>query len=359
MSEKQTAKKSKASLVMKKRIYIIYTGGTLGMKRTKRGYAPYKGYLQKLMALMPELNDEIMPLYEINEYDPLLDSANMTPKDWRKVARDIEKNYHLYDGFLILHGTDTMAYTASALAFMLKGLTKPVILTGSQIPLCEVRNDASKNIVTALLIAANYQVPEVCLFFGSTLLRGCRATKADATGFNAFISPNFPPLGNAGIEIEIKNDLVSAPSYSGQSFEAHIIEEPMRLTVLRLFPGISAKIVQSILKAPLKGAILETYGVGNACYKNNKLMEVLEEATKSNIVIVNCTQCIRGTVQMDNYVTGSALEKVGVISGYDMTIEATLAKMYYLFGLGLPPSVVKDTMQKNLRGEITLPRVSF
>ncbi|MCU1348290.1 MAG: ansA, partial [Acidobacteria bacterium] len=184
---------------MKKRVYVAYTGGTIGMERTAGGYVPRPGYLQKQMAAMPELRHASMPKFTIHEYAPLLDSSNMTPREWVKIAHDIARHYDDYDGFVVLHGTDTMAYTSSALPFMLHGLRKPVIISGSQIPLCEVRNDARENLITSLLIAATYDIPEVCLYFGGKLLRGCRAVKVSADGFAAFDSPNHPPLGTVGI----------------------------------------------------------------------------------------------------------------------------------------------------------------
>src|ERR1043165_7349962 len=193
---------------MRKRVYIAYTGGTIGMNRTRGGYCPEPGHLQRQMAQMPELEHPSMPSYTIHEDAPLLDSSNITPAEWVKIAHDVDAHYARYDGFVVLHGTDTMAYTASALPFMLHGLGKPVILTGSQIPLCEVRNDARENLITSLLIAAKYDIPEVCLYFGGKLLRGCRAVKVSASGFAAFASPNVPPLGTVGIDIEIAWDLV-------------------------------------------------------------------------------------------------------------------------------------------------------
>jgi L-asparaginase len=185
---------------VRKRVYIAHTGGTIGMKRTRAGYTPQAGYLQALMTEMPELRHDSMPAYTIHDYRPLLDSSNMTPSEWVTIAHDIAGHYREYDGFVVLHGTDTMAYTASALPFMLHGLGKPVVITGSQIPLCEIRNDARENLITSLLIAANHDIPEVCLYFGGKLLRGCRAVKVSADGFAAFDSPNFPPLGTVGIE---------------------------------------------------------------------------------------------------------------------------------------------------------------
>src|SRR5437763_14217572 len=206
---------------MRKRVYIAYTGGTIGMTPTRDGYTPARGSLQKRMAEMPELRHPSMPSYRIQEYDPLLDSSNMTPAEWVKIARDIASVYDEYDGFVVLHGTDTLAYTSSALPFMLRGLGKPVIVTGSHIPLCEVRNDARENLITSLLIASSYAIPEVCLYFGGKLLRGCRAVKVSADGFAAFDSPNFPQLGAAGIDIEINWNYVR----SADASEPLVVEE--------------------------------------------------------------------------------------------------------------------------------------
>ncbi len=186
-----------------KRLYIAYTGGTIGMRRTAEGYAPAPGFLAAQMAVMPELVDPAMPAYDLHEYEPLLDSSNMRPADWVRIGRDIVKHYDDYDGFVVLHGTDTMAYTASALPFFIGGLGKPVIITGSQIPLSEVRNDARSSLVTSMLIASSAAVSEVCLYFGNKLLRGCRATKVHADGLDAFDSPNYPPLGRVGVDVDI------------------------------------------------------------------------------------------------------------------------------------------------------------
>lgn len=339
-----------------KHVYIAYTGGTIGMKKTAEGYVPVPGYLQKQMQRLPELDSSALPAYTIREYDPLLDSSNMTPDDWLKIADDIASHYDRYDGFVVLHGTDTMAYTASALPFMLQGLQKPVIITGAQIPLCELRNDARDNLITAMLIAADFAIPEVCLCFGSKLLRGNRAIKVDADGFDAFDSPNFPALGTVGIEIKINWDLVLPPAQT----PAPVVVKPMResrVAVLRLFPGISADIVRNVLRPPIKGLVLETYGVGNGP-EDPDLIEALKAASRQGIVIINCTQCIKGSVNMDGYATGSALAGAGVISGFDLTVEAALAKMAYLFSRNLTPEAVKKMMPVDMRGELSRPQVN-
>ncbi|HEX7831739.1 MAG TPA: asparaginase [Thermoanaerobaculia bacterium] len=338
---------------MKKRVYIVYTGGTIGMRRRRPGYVPEPGYLQEQMSsTMPELRHESMPSYTIHEYDPLLDSSNMTPREWVKIARDVEANYDRYDGFIVLHGTDTMAYTASALPFLLGNLRKPVIITGSQIPLCEIRNDARENLITSLMLAANYAIPEVCLYFGGKLLRGCRATKVSADGFAAFDSPNFPPLGNVGIDIEVNWDLVRA-ARGAKKLVVKELKRPV-VSALRLFPGISPELVRNVLRPPLQGLVLEAYGVGNGPDQDREFIDALREAVDRGVVIVDCTQCLEGTVDLHEYAAGSALARAGVISGFDMTAEAALAKLYYLWGLGYSSPRVKEEMQKDLRGELTL-----
>jgi L-asparaginase len=324
------------------------------MKRVNGRYQPIPNYLQELMAANPAFHHPDLPDYTIHQYDPLLDSPNMTPVDWTNIGRDICRNYDDYDGFIVLHGTDTMAYTASALAFILADLDKPVILTGSQIPLCEIRNDAQDNLITSLLIAANEAIPEVCLYFDSHLFRGCRVVKVNASGFDAFDSPNFPPLAKAGTHINVNKRLVhqQAPT-SGACLQP--IAETAVVGALRLFPGISANMVENILQPPLRGLVLETYGSGNAPTNDRQFLDALAEAAGRGIVIVDCTQCLRGTVNLTQYATGSALADAGVISGYDMTAEAALTKLAFLLSQDLPVDEIKKLMREDLRGELTRP----
>lgn len=335
------------------RVYIAYTGGTIGMARTDDGYAPLAGFLAEQLAVMPELRTPPMPEVTVHEYETLLDSANMTPANWYQIAQDIAAHYDDYDGFVVLHGTDTMAYTASALPFMLEGLAKPVVVTGSQIPLCELRSDGRANLINSLLVAGGYDLPEVCLCFGDKLLRGCRSQKVEADGLSAFNSPNFPPLGRFGIDIDLAHDLILPPQ-AGPLTVQPIVNPPV--AVLRLFPGITADLLRTLLQPPLRGLVLETYGVGNGPERDPEFLSALDEAIQRGIVIVACTQCVRGSVDLSAYRTGSALAHVGVVSGGDMTTEAALAKMFYLFARGYPPETIRHQMQIDLRGELTLHR---
>ena len=335
----------------KKHIYIAYTGGTIGMKPSSKGFIPAAGYLTETLAKMPEFHRQEMPNFTIHEYDNLLDSSDMVPSDWQSIALDIEINYDKYDGFIILHGTDTMAYTSSALSFMLEGLQKPVIVTGSQIPLAQIRSDGQANLLNALFIAANYPIPEVTLFFNNKLFRGNRVRKVDADGFNAFDSPNFPPLINAGIHIEV-NHRVSPLIAKQRSLRVSDIQS-QPIGMLSLYPGISSTVLTNIIQQPVNALILLSYGVGNAP-QNPQLLSQIELATKQGIVVVNCTQCMRGRVDMSGYANGKYVEETGVISGKDITPEAALAKLHYLLSKSdLSLAQIREKMAIDLCGEMT------
>ena len=349
-----------------KHIYIAYTGGTIGMTRSADGWQPLPGFLAEAMAAMPELEAEGMPTYEIHEFEPLLDSSNMTPEGWIRIARQIDENYfNGYDAFIVLHGTDTMAYTASALSMFLAGLDKPVIMTGSQIPLCQPRNDARENLVTALQIAGDDQAPkEVCVYFNDLLLRGCRSTKMDCDGFGAFGSPNVEPLGKIGIYFEyrvafnrhlFRKQPTDGPNVPpGAAITAAPATQPARVGALRLYPGISMDVLRAALAEPTRGLVLECFGVGNGPDHDREFIRTLTEASR-RVAVVDVTQCPSGGVYLGDYATGAAMKAAGVIPGADLTCEAALAKLFYLFQLGLSLDQVKTIMPLDIRGELTGP----
>lgn len=334
---------------MKKRIYIAYTGGTIGMKASKDGFIPIKGHLTESIMKVPDFHRSEMPEFTINEYSPLIDSSDMTPNDWQLIANDIYRHYDDYDGFVVLHGTDTMAYTSSALSFMFENLSKPIIVTGSQIPFSQLRSDGQENLLNALYIAANYPISEVGLFFNNKLFRGNRSIKAYADGFDAFDSPNMPALLEAGINIKVK-----AGKLSDGLTAKPILHQmtPQPVGVVHLYPGISAELIENVIKQPVKALILKSYGVGNAP-QNQAILACLSKANNNGIIIVNCSQCIRGTVNMGGYATGSALSQCGVISGIDMTLEAALTKLHFLLSSEFSTEQIKQQMCTNLRGELT------
>lgn len=334
---------------MKKRIYIAYTGGTIGMKPSEDGYIPQKQHLTDAIMKTPDFHRKEMPEFTINEYHPLIDSSNMSPADWQHIADDIKKHYDDYDGFVVLHGTDTMAYTSSALSFMLENLSKPVIVTGSQIPFSQLRSDGKENLLNSLYIAANFPINEVGLYFNNKLFRGNRSIKAYADGFNAFDSPNLPPLLEAGINIKLIEGKISQPVSQPLKL-AQITPQP--IGVVHLYPGISVDVIKNIIKQPVKALIIRSYGVGNAP-QNQAMLDCLKQANDDGIVIVNCSQCIKGKVNMKGYATGNALSKIGVISGNDMTLEATLTKLHYLLSKEYSHDKICQLLEVNLRGELS------
>lgn len=337
-------------------VLLIYTGGTIGMIENPETGALENFNFEELLEHVPELKRFN---YHISTYqfDPPIDSSDMEPSCWAKMVKIINANYDKYDGFVILHGTDTMAYTASALSFMLENLGKPVILTGSQLPIGMLRTDGKENLITAIEIAAAKHadgtpiVPEVCIFFENELMRGNRTTKINAENFNAFRSYNYPILATAGIHIRYDEHQIRRPNPSLPMKPHYVFDS--NVVVLTLFPGIQESIVHSVLHVPgLKAVVLKTFGSGNAP-QQEWFIKQLREATDRGIVIVNITQCQRGAVEMSRYETGLHLPGAGVISGYDCTPECAVTKLMFLLGHGLSIEEVRRQMDSNLAGEIT------
>lgn len=341
-------------------ILIIYTGGTIGMVEN-----PATGVLEAfdftyLNKNVPELNRFGCNI-SVEQFDPHIDSSAITPQEWIRIAEIIRDNYDSHDGFVVLHGTDTMSYTACALSFLLNNLSKPVILTGSQLPIGKLRTDGKENLITAIEIAAakingKARVPEVCIFFENYLMRGNRTSKVSADQFNAFDSFNYPQLAYAGIDIKYNDGAIMQLPHDMPPFSISTNLNP-NVGILKLYPGITREVVESYLAIPgLKGIVLETFGSGNAPM-DEWFLEALEKAVKNGKVIVNVTQCVTGYVDMTRYETGHLLEKIGLVSGYDSTSECALVKLMYLFGQNLSPEEVKCQMCLPLRGEISIEGV--
>ncbi len=335
---------------MESKILIIYTGGTIGMDRSEKGYMPKKGFLGEILKSIPALYSDAMPKWELLEMDPLLDSSNMTVVEWNMIGSIIEENYDKYDGFVILHGTDTMAYTASALSFSLENLQKPVIITGSQIPLFEVRNDGLDNLLTSMLIAGEGRIKEVALCFANELYRGNRATKVSASDLHAFGSPNYPPLAKIGTTIAY-NSMIPERYHEGQ-FRVQRLER-IPIGIIKVFPGIQFDLFEEIMTESLKGIVLETFGAGNIPGAADAILPIVRKAWENGTVLVICSQCLKGEVSLGTYETSSALKSAGAVCAYDMTTEAAVAKLYYLFSCGHDAKTVKRMMEEDLSGEIS------
>lgn len=361
-------------------VLVLYTGGTIGMVKTDKGvYAPQAGKLENGIREFPNLHDEkyatenflkvndklplVLPkmdyshkrlVYVIYEYEPLLDSSNMTMDDWIHIALDIKEFYDLFDGFVILHGTDTMAYTASALSFMFEHLGKSVVITGSQIPLFEARSDGRENFLCSLIIAGLYNIPEVTVLFDNKVFRGNRTSKISTSSLNCFNSPNMRPLAKIGIKIQVEEkDIFRSPKI--KRFRVHSSLN-RNVGLLRLFPSITVDVVRAFMSPPIEGVVLQTYGAGNGPTGRKDLLEEIKKATKRGIIIVNCTQCCTGKVD-NSYETGNILLELGVVPGSDMTPEAALAKLSYVLSKKeWSLQTKRQMMQNNLRGELTVTK---
>ncbi len=341
---------------MTSKVLLIYTGGTIGMGKNALTGALEPLDFNHLVDSMPEFR-QIETQIDVYQFTPPIDSSDMSPERWAALVRIIVEHYESYDGFVILHGTDTMAYTASALSFMLENLTKPVILTGSQLPMGLLRTDGKENLVTSIELASekdadgHARVPEVCIYFSGHLIRGNRSTKINADGFNAFESFNYPHLCDAGVTFSFHDHHILRPDFS-RPVVPHYAMNP-NVVVLSLFPGVQEHIVGSVLlNRDVRAIVMRTFGSGNAP-QAPWLLHTLREATRRGTVVVNISQCVAGTVEMKRYDTGTHLLDAGVVSGYDSTVEAAVAKLMHLLARHNDPLAVRAMMNRSMAGEIT------
>jgi len=336
-------------------LLIIYTGGTIGMKHNPETGTLIPFPFDNILDEIPELKKTGFQLSSYT-FNPLLDSSNINPSLWIQLAEIIRENYSRFNGFIVLHGTDTMAFSASALSFMLENLTKPVIFTGSQLPLGSLRTDAKENLITSIEIAATRRaeepvIPEVGIFFQNILFRGNRTIKHNAEEFKAFQSYNYPPLAESGVHLRFNYSAIHYPP-ADSTLVIYTILDP-NVTILKLYPGIQQKVVKAVLAIEgLRAVVLETFGAGNAPNEKWFLGEI-EKAIKAGVIIVSVTQCAEGCVQMGMYETSRELDKLGVISGYDITSEAAITKLMFLLGKYTKPQEIINDLNKSLRGEIS------
>ncbi len=337
----------------KPNILLIYTGGTIGMMKDFETGALKAFNFKKLLQKIPEIKQLDCTIETISFTQPI-DSSNMNPKKWVQMATIIEENYETFDGFVVLHGSDTMSYSASALSFMLENLNKPVVFTGSQLPIGDLRTDAKENLITAIQIASLQHkgknvINEVCLYFEYKLYRGNRTTKINAEHFNAFSSPNYPPLAESGVHLNVNHSLLNPKTSKKLTVRKDLDDN---VAIVKMFPGINESVLTAIFSIPnLKGIVLETYGSGNAPTED-WFIQILKNGVKKGLFIVNVTQCSGGSVNMGQYETSTQLKKIGIISGKDITTEAAITKMMYLLGQNVASKVFKTIFETPLRGEM-------
>ena len=336
---------------MSKKIYVAYTGGTIGMRPSDSGYVPGDNLMALLEEKLPADVMASLPEFELHEYSQLIDSSNIRPNNWKQIADDIASHYNDYDGFVVLHGTDTMAYSCSMMSFMLQNLKKPVIFSGSQIPLCEARTDGLENFVGALTMAADDRIKEVCLYFNGRLMRGNRSRKMNAYLFDAFDTPNYPWLGRADIHVELNESLLWKPE-GAENFQL-ACDIDTHVGILQLYPGITADWMKIALDQPMDAYILRTYGTGNGPDGDQALLDVFAQAAANDKLIVNLSQCHRGTVRQGSYAAGSALANVGIEGGLDCTTEAMFCKLHHLYSQGMTTEQVRKMIPVNLAGELS------
>ena len=341
------------------KVLLIYTGGTIGMNKNPLTGALEPFDFEHLLSKVPELN-----LFSIEiatyQFQPPIDSSDMSPDFWQKLAQIIIERYDNYDGFVILHGTDTMAFTASALSFMLEGLQKPVILTGSQLPIGQLRTDGKENLITSIEMAAarrqdgTARVPEVCIYFNSHLMRGNRTTKQSADEFNAFESFNYPHLADAGVQITYHDEYIHHPLTVHSKSPIQNTQLDSNVIIFSLFPGVREDIIRHVIVTPgLRSIVMRTYGSGNAP-QSPWLISALKEAYRRGVVVVNISQCLQGSVMMGRYDTGYQLQEAGVVSGRDSTVEAAVTKLMYLQGRYDDPDIIRRFMNQSICGEVSI-----